>query len=344
MESKPEESEGLTESLSKASIAEETPTAKPEEPAGLTQTASTSVPDPEEDDLDDLDDMLDDFTPSKPDPAPPTKATTTAPSIPAPSEEIGISDEDFAKQLQAGMAELLGGLENSSEMPDMAALENIMKELGVGGASTLEEAAEPSPPSSSSAVEKDKQKDKGTDETAAATATEKSFQETIKETMARMKASDTQSTAASASAPDSSDDLVAEMLKAMQASGMEGEGSEEDFSKMLLGMMEQLTNKDILYEPMKELDDKFPAWMERNEGKVDEVDMKRYREQRGFVREIVGRFERTGYTDENVADREFIVERMQKMQAAGSPPPDLVGDMEAAQEAFGAPEEGCPQQ
>ncbi|TVY37575.1 Peroxisomal biogenesis factor, partial [Lachnellula subtilissima] len=277
---------------------------------------------------------------------PPTKATTTttAPSIPAPSEEIGISDEDFAKQLQAGMAELLGGLENSSEMPDMAALENIMKELGVGGASALEEAAESSPPSSSSAVEKDKQKEKDTDKTAAAAATEKSFQETIKETMARMKASDTQSTAASASAPDSSDDLVAEMLKAMQASGMEGEGSEEDFSKMLLGMMEQLTNKDILYEPMKELDDKFPAWMEKNEGKVDEADMKRYREQRGFVREIVGRFERTGYTDENVADREFIVERMQKMQAAGSPPPDLVGDMEAAQEAFGAPEEGCPQQ
>ncbi|TVY12493.1 Peroxisome biogenesis protein 19-1, partial [Lachnellula arida] len=269
-------------------------------------------------------------------------------SIPAPSEEIGISDEDFAKQLQAGMAELLGGLENSSEMPDMAALENIMKELG--GASALGEAAESSPgsasgaastskaPSSSSAAGKQKEKDK-----AAAAATEKSFQETIKETMERMKASDTQSTAAAATATDSSDDLVAEMLKAMQASG-EGEGSEEDFSKMLLGMMEQLTNKDILYEPMKELDDKFPAWMERNEGKVDEADMKRYREQRGFVREIVGRFERVGYTDANAGDREYIVERMQKMQAAGSPPPDLVGDMEAAQEAFGAPEEGCPQQ
>ena len=33
-----------------------------------------------------------------------------------------------------------------------------------------------------------------------------------------------------------------------------------------------------------------------------------------------------------------------QMQAAGSPPPDLVGDMAAAQEAFGAPEEGCPTQ
>ena len=35
------------------------------------------------------------------------------------------------------------------------------------------------------------------------------------------------------------------------------------------------------------------------------------------------------------------------MQAAGQPPPDLVGDMAAAQEAFGVPggvDEGCPQQ
>lgn len=40
------------------------------------------------------------------------------------------------------------------------------------------------------------------------------------------------------------------------------------------------------------------------------------------------------------------------MQAAGSPPADLVGNMAAAQEAFsgleggleGGPEEGCPQQ
>jgi peroxin-19 len=32
------------------------------------------------------------------------------------------------------------------------------------------------------------------------------------------------------------------------------------------------------------------------------------------------------------------------MQAAGSPPSDLVGDMASAQEAFGAPDESCAQQ
>jgi len=134
------------------------------------------------------------------------------------------------------------------------------------------------------------------------------------------------------------------MMKAMQSGGLDGEGGEEDFSKMLLGMMEQLTNKEILYEPMKELHDKFPAWIEKNEATVAKDDMKRYREQQTYVQEIVSRFEEKTYKDENVADREYIVDRMQKMQAAGSPPPDLVGDMSAAQEALGAPEEGCPTQ
>lgn len=34
----------------------------------------------------------------------------------------------------------------------------------------------------------------------------------------------------------------------------------------------------------------------------------------------------------------------QQMQAAGSPPPDLVGDMNAAQEALGEIDQGCPTQ
>jgi len=61
---------------------------------------------------------------------------------------------------------------------------------------------------------------------------------------------------------------------------------------MLLGMMEQLTNKDILYEPMKELNDKFPAWMVEHRDKVPEADLKRYEEQQRLVKEIVGSLKR----------------------------------------------------
>ena len=84
---------------------------------------------------------------------------------------------------------------------------------------------------------------------------------------------------------------------------------------MLLGMMEQLTNKEILYEPMKDLDRNFPEWLEKNEGKTGEEDLKRFREQRKLVGEIVGRFERDGYNDADAKDREFIVERMQQVSS-----------------------------
>jgi peroxin-19 len=139
-----------------------------------------------------------------------------------------------------------------------------------------------------------------------------SFQETIKRTMARMQASGEQATAAAAAAEGSEDDFIAEMLKAMK-DGAGSEGSDEDFSKLLMGMMEQLTNKEILYEPMKELHDKFPGWMEKNQDKISKDDLKRYQEQQVLVSEMVAKFEEPTYSDSNPADREYIVERMQSV-------------------------------
>lgn len=146
---------------------------------------------------------------------------------------------------------------------------------------------------------------------APGTASEASFQETIRRTMERMQASGDQATAAAATS--SGDDFMSELLKQMSSGDLNGEGSEEEFSKMLMGMIEQLTNKDILYEPMKELDDKFPEWFEKNKSSTPAEDLKRYEEQRVLVREIVAKFEESSYSDSNASDREYIVDRMQKV-------------------------------
>lgn len=53
-----------------------------------------------------------------------------------------------------------------------------------------------------------------------------------------------------------------------------GEGSEEEFFKMFLGMMEQFINKEIFYELMKELYDKFFEWLEKNCDKMLVEDFK----------------------------------------------------------------------
>ncbi|KAK0720706.1 Pex19 protein family-domain-containing protein [Lasiosphaeris hirsuta] len=295
------------------------------------------VPDPDEDDLDDLDDLLDEFSsaqigPKKPD----------IPSVLGKPEAVGeepkledvFNDEDFAKHLQAGMADLLGEIESTPDV--QAQFESIFKELGAAASEAADDAATrasssiPAPVSGAAAA-------------AAAAAEEATFQETIKKTMERMQASGEQATAAAAA--EGSDDFMAELLRQMQGGGGGGldggEGNEEEFSKMLLGMMEQLTNKEILYEPMKELNDKFPGWLEKNGAKTPKDDLNRYEEQQALVKEIVARFEQPTYADSNTADREYIIERMQKMQAAGSPPPDLVGDMPSAQDVLSMPDESC---
>ncbi|KAM7196547.1 Pex19 protein family domain containing protein [Naviculisporaceae sp. PSN 640] len=298
------------------------------------------VPDPDEDDLDDLDELLDEFSPLKVGDSGKAQApgATTAPAAPATSTESAakepsfedLTDEDFAKQLQAGMADLLGEIEGSPEMH--AQFESIFKELSAAAsesanaAAAAGETATASPPPPPAA--------------GSSSGAEASFQETIRRTMERMQSSGEQATAAAAA--EGTDDFMAELLKQMQSGGgLEGEGNDEEFSKMLLGMMEQLTNKEILYEPMKELHEKFPEWLEKNKDKTPAEDMKRYEEQQGLVKEIVAKFEEATYSDSNPKDREYIVDRMQKMQNAGSPPPDLVGDMPSAQDALSMPDESC---
>ncbi|KAF2692187.1 Pex19-domain-containing protein [Lentithecium fluviatile CBS 122367] len=310
---------------------------KKEEP---TKPGAEIASDPEEDDLSDLDDVLDEFANTKLDSKAPVDASSSSAPAPASSgpgrpdpADLLVDDQDeFAKQLQKEMEQLLGQDDFQKQFED------IMKEMGdaVGvdpSAVPKDGAAPPAAAASSS-----------TDTKSAETTqkAEQTFQESIRATMARMQESG--DAASAAAATSSGDDILAQMLKEMESGGFGGEGSDEDFSKVLMGMMEQLTNKDILYEPMKELHDKFPTWMEQNRTKVKEDDLKRYEEQHLLVREIVGRFERKGYSDSNAGDREYIVERMQKMQAAGSPPPDLVGDMNAAQEAMQEMDQGCPTQ
>lgn len=218
-----------------------------------------------------------------------------------PSVEDFMSDDDFAKHLQDGMAEMLGNMgKDPADMKDE--FEKIFGAIAAAAGS--DDLPLPSAPTAAAAS--------ASNSTALPTfgnPKDADFQETIRRTMERMQASGEQATAAATEA--GSDDLIAELLKSMQASGEEG--SEEEFSKLLLGMMEQLTNKEILYEPMKELNDKFPGWMEKNKDKVSAEDLKRYEEQQVLAKEIVVKFEEATFSDSNAKDREYIVDRMQKV-------------------------------
>lgn len=268
--------------------------------------------------------MLDDFSSTKLNDTKISEPASSATKEPGPSgpgrpDDVAessatgeVDEDDFAKQLQAGFADMMKDLESNPEMAKQ--FEELMSQFGgpPGAASG------PIPPADATAASSVKGPASAATSTPKAAPTspkpgEGNFQDNIRRTMERMQASD--SSAASAQPDGMDNDMLASLMKEL-ASG-DGDG-EDGLSKMLMGMMEQLTNKDILYEPMKELDTKFPDWLEKNGAGLKKEDKERYDLQRVLVGEIVGRFEKEGYSDSNTADREFIVERMQKVRVGDS--------------------------
>ena len=210
--------------------------------------------------------------------------------------DTDVATADFSKQLQEQMAALLSETDESPEMK--REIEAMMQELGA--------TVNPGPSSTSTG-----RPDNKTTVPNASIGTEESFQETIRKTIERMQASGEEATAAATS--EDPDDVLAQMLKQMQGGNVGGPGNEEDFSQLLMGMMEQLTTKEILYEPMKELHDRFPAWMSKNRESTKQDDVRRYERQQRMVGEIIEKFEEKGYSDSHPADREYIVGRMQEV-------------------------------
>jgi peroxin-19 len=63
------------------------------------------------------------------------------------------------------------------------------------------------------------------------------------------------------------DDFLREML------GLQDGGSDDFNSDTVIdGMMEQLLSKDLMYEPMKQVTEKFPEWLETNKADLSQKD------------------------------------------------------------------------
>lgn len=234
-------------------------------------------------------------------------------------EEQGIKPEDLLKAIL--------GEEEGTKIADVATAERGRRES---------EQQESQPTSSKS---------------VAAGKPNKSFEDTIKQTMSRLNDSDAQAKSATQkSTSNSEEDMLAEMLKALDGSG----GGEDGISKMVLDMMQQLTQKDMLYEPMKELHDQYPEWLQKNKPpKVKQEDYDRYVKQSEIVKDITNKFEEPSFSDEDEKCKTYIWDRMQEMQAQGAPPEELVknpfpGDMGSIPGLGGGggdgPDEGCPTQ
>jgi peroxin-19 len=170
-----------------------------------------------------------------------------------------------------------------------------------------------------------------------------SFEDTIRRTMARMESSSAAATSASTASATSEEDMLAELLKTLGTSDSSNPSDPDELSSLFLKMMQELTKKDVLYEPMRDLNAKYPDYLRENRGKLKREDAERYEKQVVVVREIVSEFEGRGYSDEDEGCRERIWEKMQTMQELGAPPEELV---QGPMPGMGMPGvgEGCPTQ
>lgn len=95
------------------------------------------------------------------------------------------------------------------------------------------------------------------------------------------------------------------------------------------GMMQSLFSKEVLYPSLKELSDKYPAWLDEKKSTLSSEDLARYTKQLDLIQKVCLELEKEKEDDtEDIKKKRFdaILSLMQDMQSCGQPPEDLVGD------------------
>lgn len=68
------------------------------------------------------------------------------------------------------------------------------------------------------------------------------------------------------------EDMLKDMMKEFE--NIAGGGFDQD--AMVDGMMQQLMSKEIMYEPMKQVTERFPSWLKENKEKLSEEEYQKY--------------------------------------------------------------------
>ncbi|KAB2070816.1 hypothetical protein ES319_A08G180000v1 [Gossypium barbadense] len=95
----------------------------------------------------------------------------------------------------------------------------------------------------------------------------------------------------------------------------------QDMESIVETMMQQLLSKEILHEPMKEIGERYPQWLEEHKANLSKEEYERYSRQYELIKELNGVYE----NDPNNFTK--IVDLMQKMQECGQPPNDIVQEL-----------------
>ncbi|SCV04780.1 LANO_0G12310g1_1 [Lachancea nothofagi CBS 11611] len=233
------------------------------------------------DDYEDLDDLLED--PSKLD----EEQVSGQGPIDETKKSISNGDPEMAgviEDLQGEFAKLMQN-NNGESQEDTKTAEDFKQLLN-----TLGEAA-----STSSGTTR---KSEGLSANQGAKPGENGFKDIVSNTLDRLKESGTKvdTNLMEEKKKGNSDDILSQLLGQL----VEGDGDEDEegVENAIQSMLNQMSAKEVLYQPMKEMQTEFTTWMDVNEHLEEHADkIECYREQMGLVTKVVEVYEREDYED-----------------------------------------------
>ncbi|KAH8412455.1 hypothetical protein KR009_002321 [Drosophila setifemur] len=131
----------------------------------------------------------------------------------------------------------------------------------------------------------------------------------------------------SLTAPASEND-IASMFGSLNLDGS-GEADGNAFLPFMEGMMQSLLSAEILLPSIKELLEKYPKYLEENDGKLSAEDKERYQKQMELYKVIEGHLQAEQPEDSAAVKREkfrVVLDDMRKLQDYGQPPPEILAE------------------
>ncbi|KAF5460202.1 hypothetical protein F2P56_020086 [Juglans regia] len=121
--------------------------------------------------------------------------------------------------------------------------------------------------------------------------------------------------------PGGGDDLGSDAMMEDWVKQFEELTGSQDMESIVETMMQQLLSKEILQEPMKEIGERYPKWLEDHKASLNAEEYERYSRQYKLIKDLNELYE----NDPSNFNR--VVELMQKMQECGQPPNDIVQEL-----------------
>lgn len=109
---------------------------------------------------------------------------------------------------------------------------------------------------------------------------------------------------------------IMNMLSGVGAAG--GGGNDQNsFLPFMQGMMQSLLSKEVLYPSLKDILEKYPAWIEDNKDKVSAEELERYKKQQQLMEQVCGQLEKETESDTPEQKKEQFEKVLALMQKVG---------------------------